>query len=190
MLWGIYFTLGVTHASISTKDQTVDGKEYKKDDRDFLDTKTLLILFRHEKGQWQENVARAILKSSDPGSTKKVNIRNYRSQQRCHTSPLAPWTPPQCSRVKGVRSPRSHWPQNPARPLCQTVGCQYRGGSTFPLLVYIRDCRSDSSTIITGLVSMKFWVANRSSSKTSGVFSVPRDSLATANISFNLYKRS
>ena len=46
------FDPGLTHAGISTKDQTVDGKEYKKDDRVFLDTKAsnldvrfLLLIF-------------------------------------------------------------------------------------------------------------------------------------------------
>jgi hypothetical protein len=32
------FDPGLSHAGISSKDQTVDGKEYKKDDRLFLDT--------------------------------------------------------------------------------------------------------------------------------------------------------
>ena len=32
------FDLGLTHAGISSKDQTVNGKEYKKGDRVFLDT--------------------------------------------------------------------------------------------------------------------------------------------------------
>ena len=34
------FHVGLTHAGISTKDHTVDGKEYKNDDRVLLDTKT------------------------------------------------------------------------------------------------------------------------------------------------------
>lgn len=32
------FDPGLTHAGISSKDQTVNGKDYKKDDRVFLDT--------------------------------------------------------------------------------------------------------------------------------------------------------
>ena len=34
------FDSSLTHAGISSKDQTVNGKEYKKDDRVFLDTET------------------------------------------------------------------------------------------------------------------------------------------------------
>jgi hypothetical protein len=34
------FDLGFTHAGISSKDQTVNGKDYKKNDRVFLDTET------------------------------------------------------------------------------------------------------------------------------------------------------
>jgi hypothetical protein len=32
------FDLGLTHAGVSSKDQTVSGRDYKKNDRVFLDT--------------------------------------------------------------------------------------------------------------------------------------------------------
>ena len=50
------FDLGLPHAGISTKDQTVNGKEYKKDDRIFLDTKASNVdvgFFQYsEPGRW------------------------------------------------------------------------------------------------------------------------------------------